>query len=78
MFLENLQTPALRSPFKGVADREASNFRKKRLQHRCFLVEFMKFLRTPNLKSVTTSETCSFTWIALSVQIGTYALVFVS
>ena len=27
------------------------SFIKKRLQHRCFYVEFIKFLRTPNLKS---------------------------
>ena len=28
------------------------NFIKKRLQHRCFLVKFAKFLRTPNLKNI--------------------------
>ena len=65
MFFENLQTPVLRSGFNGVADFQESNFIKKRLQHRCFLVEFMKFLRTPSLKSVTASETCFFTQIAL-------------
>ena len=30
---------------------EAFSFIKKRLQHRCFPVEFTKFLRTPNLRS---------------------------
>ena len=30
---------------------KACNFIKKRLQHRCFPLEFKKFLRTPNLKS---------------------------
>ena len=52
------KTPALK----------AYNPIKNRLQHRCFPVEFMKFLRTSNLKSAslraTVSETCSFTWTA--------------
>ena len=30
---------------------EVRSFIKKRLWHRCFLVEFTKFLRTPNLKT---------------------------
>ena len=31
---------------------KARNFIKKRIQHRCFPVEFTKFLRTPILKNV--------------------------
>ena len=31
---------------------EACNFIKKRLQHRCFPVKFVKFLRTPTLKNI--------------------------
>ena len=34
-----------------VADLEVCSFIRKRPQHKCFPVEFTKFLRTPNLKS---------------------------
>ena len=37
---------SLESPFNKVAGLKACNFIKKRLQHRCFLVKFAKFLRT--------------------------------
>ena len=37
----------LKSLFYKVADREACNFIKKRLQNRCFPVNIVKFLRTP-------------------------------
>ena len=33
--------------FNKVTSLQASNFVKKRLQHRCFAVKFAKFLRTP-------------------------------
>ena len=35
-----------------VLDPEAYNFIKKRLQHRCFLVNIAKFLRAPILKKI--------------------------
>ena len=37
----------LESVFNKVAGLQACNFIKKRLQHRCFPVKFVKFLRTP-------------------------------
>ena len=37
--------------FNKVADLEACNFIKKRLQHRCFPVNIAKFLRAPILKN---------------------------
>ena len=41
------KTLVLESPFNKVTGFQASNFIKKRLQHRCFPVKFAKFLRTP-------------------------------
>ena len=38
--------------FNKVAANEASNFTKIRLQHRCFPVKFVKFLRTTILMSI--------------------------
>ena len=40
----------LESLFYKVASLQACNSLKKRLLHRCFLVKFLKFLRTPILK----------------------------
>ena len=37
----------LESVFNKVAGLQACNFIKKRLQHGCFPVKFVKFLRTP-------------------------------
>ena len=42
----------VRASFYKVAGLKACNFIKKRLQHRCFSVEFAKFLRTPTLKKI--------------------------
>ena len=36
----------MESLFNKVADLQAPNFMKKRLQHRLFAVKFVKFLRT--------------------------------
>ena len=38
--------------FKKVAGLKACNFIKKRLQHKCFSVKFVKFQRTPILKNI--------------------------
>ena len=38
--------------FKKVAGLQTWKFTKKRLQHRCYLVNIKKFLRTPILKNV--------------------------
>ena len=46
----------LESVFNKVAGLQASNFIKKRLQHRCLLVIIAKFLRAPILKN--TRERC--------------------
>ena len=45
------KTTVLKSLFNTVADLQACSFIKNRLQHRCFPVEFTRFLRTPKLKS---------------------------
>ena len=37
--------------FNKVASLQACNFIKKRLQRRCFLVNIVKFLKTPILKN---------------------------
>ena len=49
-FEEHLQTTA--SVLNKIAGPKVSNFIKKRLQHRCFLVKFAKFLRTPISKNI--------------------------
>ena len=41
----------LKSPFKKVAALKTSYFIKKRLQHRCFPMNNVKFLRTPISKN---------------------------
>ena len=40
------ETPVLESVFNKVAGLQTYNFVKKRLQHRCYLLKFAKFLRT--------------------------------
>ena len=47
-----MKTPVLKSLFNRGADLQACNFIKKRLQYRCFPVEFWKILRTPTLKNI--------------------------
>ena len=42
-----MKTPLLESVFNKVASLQADCFIKKRLQHRYFLVDFAKFLKTP-------------------------------
>ena len=42
----------LESLFKNVAGLQACNFIKKTLQHWCFPMYFVKFLRTPILKNI--------------------------
>ena len=50
MFLKiSQERPALDSLFNKVAGLRACDFIKKRLQHRCFPVKFVKLLRTPPL-----------------------------
>ena len=46
------KTPVLESLFDEVAGLKTCNFIKKRLQHRCFSVNILKFLRTPILKNI--------------------------
>ena len=43
----------LKSLFHKVADMKAHKFIKKRLQHRCFLVNSAEFLRTPISKNIS-------------------------
>ena len=50
------ETPVLELPFNIVARLEVYNCIKKRLQHRCFLVNIAKFLRTPENGCVCTSN----------------------
>ena len=40
------KAPVLDSLFNKVAGQKACNFIKKRLQHKCFPVKFVKFLKT--------------------------------
>ena len=57
MFLKNskihLKTPVLESLFNRVSGLRPAALLKKRLQHRCFLVNFVKFLRTPFLQNTS-------------------------
>ena len=46
------KTTVIESLFNKVADLQACNFTKKRLQHRCFPVKFVKFFRTTILKNI--------------------------
>ena len=50
VFKFHRKAPVLRSLFDKVAGFEACNSIKKRLQQRCFLVKFVKFLSTPFFK----------------------------
>ena len=56
-----------------AATRGVSNFTKERLQHRCFIVKFAKFLRTPFLHNTSGAyfwKKCSlWTPVVLDVQI---------
>ena len=49
----HLKTPALEPYFNRVSGLRAVTLLKKRLQHRCFQVNFMKFLRTPFLQNAS-------------------------
>ena len=48
-----LETPVLESYFNRVSGLRAVTLLKKRLQHRCFQANFMKFLRTPFLQNTS-------------------------
>ena len=49
----HLKTPMLESYFSRVSGLRAATLLKKRFQHRCFQVNFMKFLRTPFLQNTS-------------------------
>ena len=46
------KTPVLESSFNRLVGFKTCNFHKKRLQHRCFLVNIAKFLRTLILMTI--------------------------
>ena len=45
-----MKTPVLESLFNKVADLQACNVLKKRLQYRCFPINLVKSLRAPILQ----------------------------
>ena len=47
----HLKTPLLESLFNGVSGLRPETLLRKRLQHRCFQVNFVKLLRTPFLQN---------------------------
>ena len=49
----HLKTPMLESYFNRVSGLRVVTLLKKRFQHRCFQVNFMKFLRTAFLQNTT-------------------------
>ena len=49
----HLKTPMLESYFNRVSGLRAVTLLKKRFQHRCFRVNFMKFLRTTFLQNTS-------------------------
>ena len=49
----HLKTPVLEPYFNRVSGLRAVTLLKKRLQHRCFQANFMKFLRTPFLQNTS-------------------------
>ena len=51
--------PVLESLFNKVSGRQTCNFLKKRLQHRCFPVNFAKFLRTLFYRTLSYNCFCS-------------------
>ena len=71
----------LESLFNKVADIEACNVIKKRLQHRCFSMNIAKFLGTPILKNICERMLLKITrytgtkWIILLI---TFSLLFYS
>ena len=52
------ETPVLKSLLNIVGCLKVCNFIKNWLQHRCFPVKFMKFLRTPILKNTVNDCFC--------------------
>ena len=46
------KTPVLESILIKLQGLRACNFIKKKLQHRCFLTKFVKFLRIPIVKNI--------------------------
>ena len=48
----SVKTCALKNLANFTGKHYACNFIKKRLQHRCFPVKFVKFIRTPILKNI--------------------------
>ena len=54
------KTPVLEYLFNKVAGPQACNFNPKRLQHRCFPVNFAKFLRAPFLQNTSDDCFCHF------------------
>ena len=68
--------------FNKVADPQACSVIKKRLQHRCFPVEFVKFLRTPffnRAPPVTAPEplkSVAFTMITDNIHLLFVVLLF--
>ena len=57
----HLKTPVSESLFNRVSGLRPASLLKKRLQHRCFQVNFAKFLRTPFLQNTSViSLTVSF------------------
>ena len=49
----HLKTPVLASLFNRVSGPRSTTLLKRRLQHRCFQVNFVKFLRTPFLQNTS-------------------------
>ena len=49
----HLKAPVLESLFNRVSGSRLATLLKGRLQHRCFLVNFVKFLRTPFLQNTS-------------------------
>ena len=68
MILANLagKTLVLESLFAKVAGPQAWNFIKKKIQHRCFTVKILKFLRAPFLQN--TSGGCFLRKATVTIQ----------
>ena len=61
--------------FNKVTGLKVCNFIKKRLQHRCFLVNIAKFLRTPIFKNICEKAASVLLIIKLVISIRDLFLI---
>ena len=67
----------LESLFNKVADLKVCNFMKMKLQHRCFLVDIAKFLRTAFFQNTPGGYFCQFDKVTVQYRASANLLCFI-